>query len=74
VDQVVLEPTTDSPEESDEHYFEVILSGIIEGHDNLLDIDDIQDYLSQVAPVPLNCTNLTAFKKILCTRRKFLTL
>ncbi|NJO17777.1 MAG: hypothetical protein HC877_19220 [Thioploca sp.] len=63
IDQVVLEPTPEE-EESNEHYFEVILSGIIEGHDNLLDIDDIQDYLSQVAPVPLNCTNLTAFKKI----------
>jgi hypothetical protein len=63
VERVVLEPTKEN-EESDEHYFEVILSGIIEGHDNLLDIDDIQDYLSQVAPIPLNCTNLTAFKKI----------
>lgn len=63
VEQVVLEPTSD-PEESDKHYFEVILSGIIEGHDNLLDIDDIRDYLSQVAPVPFNCMNLTASKKI----------
>lgn len=42
------------PEKSDEHYFEVVLAGIEEGHDNLLDVQDIKDYLSQVAPVPFN--------------------
>lgn len=63
VNQVVLEPTSDS-EESDKHYFEVILSEIIEGHDNLLDIDDIQDYLSQVAPVPFDSNKLTILTKI----------
>ncbi|MBX2999450.1 MAG: ATP-binding protein [Caldilineaceae bacterium] len=36
------------------HYFEVILSGISNGHENLLDTTDIRNYLSQVAPVPFN--------------------
>ncbi len=45
------------PELSDAHYFEVVLSGIITGHESLLDIDNIRDYLSQVAPVPFNYTH-----------------
>ena len=42
------------PEAADEHYFEVVLTGIEEGHDNLLDFENIRDYLAQVAPVPFN--------------------
>ncbi|MGE0086259.1 MAG: ATP-binding protein [Desulfococcaceae bacterium] len=51
-------------EQTEEHYFEVILNGIQQGHDNLLDIDDIQDYLSQVAPVSFDCQTLIALQKI----------
>jgi len=42
------------PEKPEQHYFEVVLAGIGEGHDNLLDVEVIKDYLSQVAPVPFN--------------------
>lgn len=42
------------PEQSDEHYFEVVLSGIGMGHENLLDVDNICHYLSQVTPVPFD--------------------
>ena len=58
----VLDDT--QPENKDEHYFEVILTDILEGHENLLDIDDVQAYLSQVAPVPFNCQKLSALKKV----------
>ncbi|MDM8560933.1 ATP-binding protein [Candidatus Parabeggiatoa sp. HSG14] len=51
-------------EKADEHYFEVILTGITEGHNNLLDIDDVKAYLSQVAPIPFNCQKLSALKKV----------
>lgn len=44
----------EQPEQRDLHYFEVVLSGISTGHDNLLDFDDIRNYLSQVAPVPFD--------------------
>lgn len=45
--------TTDK-EDKEKHYFEVILDGIDEKYIGLLDISDIEDYLSQVAPVPFN--------------------
>jgi len=51
-------------EQVDEHYFEVILTGITKGHDKLLDIDDVRDYLSQVAPVPFNCQKLPVLKTV----------
>lgn len=51
-------------EQADKHYFEVILTGITKGHNNLLDIDDVKAYLSQVAPVPFNCQNFSVLKKV----------
>lgn len=42
------------PEQNDAHYFEVVLSGIGMGHENLLDVDNICHYLSQVTPVPFD--------------------
>jgi len=45
--------TTDN-EDKEKHYFEVILDGIDEKYLELLDKHDIEDYLSQVAPVPFN--------------------
>jgi molecular chaperone HtpG len=45
--------TTDK-EDKERHYFEVILDGIDEKYSELLDKQDIEDYLSQVAPVPFN--------------------
>jgi hypothetical protein len=52
------------PESIDEHYFEVVLTGIEDGHDNLLDFENIRDYLSQVAPVPFNYQNLSILDKV----------
>jgi molecular chaperone HtpG len=52
VDAVTIQETR--AEKPELHYFEVILAGIEDGHDNLLNIENIQDYLSQVAPVPFN--------------------
>ena len=52
VDAVTTQDT--QPEQSNAHYFEVVLTGITTGHEKLLDISDIRDYLSQVAPVPFN--------------------
>jgi hypothetical protein len=52
------------PEQADAHYFEVVLAGITTGHGNLLKIDEVRDYLSQVAPVPFNCQKLSALKKV----------
>lgn len=53
-------------EQADEHYFEVVLTGITEVHKKLLvkEINDVRDYLSQVAPVPFNCQKLSALKKV----------
>lgn len=53
----VVDAVTQQEEQSEQkdlHYFEVVLSGISTGHDNLLDFDDIRNYLSQVAPVPFD--------------------
>ncbi|MFZ5341027.1 MAG: ATP-binding protein [Patescibacteria group bacterium] len=41
-------------EDEEKHYFEVILDGIDEKYSELLDKQDIEDYLSQVAPVPFD--------------------
>ncbi|MCP4401312.1 MAG: hypothetical protein GY801_28940 [bacterium] len=54
----------EKPEEADEHYFEVVLSGIAQGHENLLDLNDVKNYLSQVAPVPFNYQNLSSLQEV----------
>ncbi len=55
----------DKPSEAaDEHYFEVILTGIEQEQENLLDFENIRDYLSQVAPVPFNYQNLTILDRV----------
>ena len=51
-------------EKEDEHYFEVVLSGIEEEHLNLLDIEDIRNYLSQVTPVHFDYTQNMELQKI----------
>ncbi len=51
-------------ENSESHYFEVILKGITKNNDKLLSIIEINDYLSQSAPVPFNYQNLTMLKAI----------
>lgn len=43
-----------NPEAIEKHYFEVILSGISFGHENLLDVESVEEYLAQVAPVPFD--------------------
>lgn len=62
VDAVTLQ--NEKPEKADEHYFEVVLMGVEEGHDNLVDFENIKDYLAQVVPVPFDYTNLTILDKI----------
>ncbi|MCI5130575.1 MAG: hypothetical protein D3904_03415 [Candidatus Electrothrix sp. EH2] len=52
------------PEKESEHYFEVVLSGIEEEHFNLLDVENIRDYLSQVAPLPFDYTQNMALRKV----------
>lgn len=63
INSVTIQDNT-QPEDQEKHYFEVILSGINEGHNSLLDEDDIQDYLSQVAPVPFNYQDSSLLQKI----------
>ncbi len=64
--EVVRRVTKESTETEakEAHYFEVILTGIDKGHDNLLDVDAIKDYLSQVAPVPFNYQKFTELRAI----------
>lgn len=64
--ELINRVTADSTEEddSDAHYFEVILTGIREENNYLLYIDEIKSYLSQVAPVPYNCQMFADLKKI----------
>lgn len=64
--ELINRVTADSTEseDSDAHYFEVILTGIREENNNLLDVEDIKSYLSQVAPVPYNCQLFADLKKI----------
>ncbi len=54
----------EQPEQENAHYFEVVLTGVTIGHDNLLDIDDVRDYLSQVTPVPFNYQRGIELQKI----------
>jgi molecular chaperone HtpG len=64
--ELVNRVTEDSTEleDKDEHYFEVILTGIRKENEYLLDKDEIKNYLSQVAPVPYNCQMFADLKKI----------
>lgn len=45
---------TTEKEESNAHYFQVVLEGIDKKYPELLDSENIRDYLSQVAPVSFN--------------------
>lgn len=64
--EVVRRVTTESTdkEAKESHYFEVVLTGVDMGHDNLLDLDGITDYLAQVAPVPFNHQQFTQLRTI----------
>lgn len=62
VDAVTSERT--EKEKTDIHYFEVVLTGIDKDNDNLLDLNEIEDYLAQVAPVPYNFQRFTELKKV----------
>jgi hypothetical protein len=64
--EVVRRVTKESSEKEtrEAHYFDVILTGVDKGHDNLLDVDTIKDYLSQVAPVPFNYQKFTELRAI----------
>lgn len=42
---------------SDDHFFVVTLEGVKETHSELLDKKKVDQYLSQVAPVPFSCDN-----------------
>ncbi len=55
---------SDEPEHADKHYFEVKLIGITDESKELLDVDDIAEYLGQVAPVPYDCKGFTYLSKI----------
>jgi len=41
-------------EDPEEHYFRVSLIDVVETSDDLLDVDDVRQYLSMVAPVPFD--------------------
>lgn len=62
IDAVTIQE--EHPEKEDEHYFEVVLSGIEYEHCNLLDIENIKNYLSQVAPVHFHHNQSMELKKI----------
>ncbi len=51
-------------EDENKHYFEVVLTGIEQDHDVLLDMHEIKDYLSQVTPVPFNYQKFTELQRI----------
>lgn len=42
--------------EKEKHYFSVTLIGVYESHSELLDENKVRTYLSQVAPVPFDCS------------------
>lgn len=42
-----------APESSNKHYFKVVLEGV-EDIDNILNIEEMKDYLCQVTPLPFN--------------------
>lgn len=44
--------TREEPVNRNEHFFTVKLLGVYESHDELLNVDEVKKYLSQVAPVP----------------------
>lgn len=52
---------TDEPEEESLHYLDVRLEGINEKYLELIDVDGIKDYLSQVAPVPFDSQKFPYF-------------
>jgi len=64
--EVVNAVTTERTEEenSDNHYFEVILTGIDKDNENLLDLVKIEDYLAQVSPVPYNFQRFSELKRV----------
>lgn len=62
VNRVTVE--SKEPEEVDKHYFDVILTGIKKENEQLLNPDEIKDYLSQVAPIPFNYQLFADLKKI----------
>lgn len=51
-------------ENSDCHYFEVVLKGIEQGSEELLEFKTVKDYLSQVAPVPIDYKGGMVLQKI----------
>ena len=53
---------THSEDSSESHYFEVILKGV--SNEQLLDFEDIKDYLAQSAPVPFNYQHFSTLKCI----------
>ena len=62
VNAVTQQRTED--ENKDDHYFEVVLIGIDEENENLLNIAEIKDYLSQVSPVPFNFQRFSQLTKV----------
>lgn len=62
----VLEEVTKyevKPESSNKHYFKVILENV-EEIDGILSIEEVKDYLSQVAPVPFDKTEFKLGRKV----------
>ncbi len=62
----VLEEVTKyevKPESTNKHYFKVILENV-EEIDGILSIEEVKDYLSQVAPVPFNKSQFKLGKKV----------
>ena len=62
----------EEPTDRNEHFFTVKLLGVYESHDELLNVDEVRKYLSQVAPVPFS----TYFKygdeiKTFCKKNNF---
>lgn len=52
-----------SPERSDNHYFKVVLEGVV-NLDDILDKDTVKTYIAEVAPVPYNMQEFPWFSKI----------
>lgn len=64
--------TREEPVDRNERFFTVKLLGVYESHDELLDVDEVRKYLSQVAPVPF--TSLFARRdkiKKFCAENEF---
>ncbi len=63
----VIQLVTESRREvcdEDSHYFTVTLEGVSKAHDELLDVDEVRKYLTQVAPVRFDKTNFRFADKI----------